>query len=109
MRQANSGGIMETIFGSLSTEQVNQKTKHIDICNTKEILELINEEDNKVSLAVKKEIPNITDAVDIITSQIKKGGRLFYVGAGTSGRIGILDASECPPTFGTTLNWCRES
>lgn len=92
---------MDTVLGNLSTEQVNKKTMHIDVCSTKEILELINAEDMEVSLAVNKEIPNITDAVDIIASRIKKGGRLFYVGAGTSGRIGILDASECPPTFGT--------
>jgi len=92
---------MDTILGSLSTEQVNEKTKHIDICSTIEILELINEEDSTVSLTVKKEIPNIAAAVDIIADRMKRGGRLFYVGAGTSGRIGILDASECPPTFGT--------
>ena len=88
-------------LGSLTTEQVNQKTRQIDVYQTKEILELINDEDRKVSLAVKKEIPNIAVVVDVITEQLKRGGRLFYVGAGTSGRIGILDASECPPTFGT--------
>lgn len=93
---------MNTIFGNLPTEQVNKKTRHIDMCSTQKILELINAEDREVSLAVEKEIPNIAKAVDVITMQIKKGGRLFYVGAGTSGRLGILDASECPPTFGTS-------
>lgn len=88
-------------LGSLSTEQVNERTREIDKCNTLQILELINDEDRKVSIAVKKEIPNIAAAAEAITERLKKGGRLFYVGAGTSGRIGILDASECPPTFGT--------
>lgn len=92
---------MDTNFGELSTEQVNHKTRHIDICSTEEILRLINDEDREVSLAVKKELHNIAKAVDIISLNMRKGGRLFYVGAGTSGRIGVLDASECPPTFGT--------
>jgi N-acetylmuramic acid 6-phosphate etherase len=92
---------METFLGSLPTEQINKKTMHIDMCSTVEMLEMINDEDSKVSLAVRKEIPHIAQAVDVITERIKRGGRLFYVGAGTSGRIGILDASECPPTFGT--------
>lgn len=92
---------MDTHFSSLSTEQVNEGSKHIDVCSTAEILEVINSEDAKVHLAVKKEILNIARAVDIIAGRIKLGGRLFYVGAGTSGRLGILDASECPPTYGT--------
>lgn len=69
---------------------------------TEEILEIINSEDAEVHLAVKREISNIAKAVDTITEHIKMGGRLFYVGAGTSGRLGILDASECPPTYGTS-------
>lgn len=92
---------MENNFSNLSTEQLNESTLHIDLCSTTEMLELINEEDKLVPLAVKKEIPNIAKAVDIITNRMKNGGRLFYIGAGTSGRIGILDASECPPTYGT--------
>lgn len=92
---------MDTNFSILATEQVNEKTVNIDIMSTREMLELINDEDNEVPHAVRSEIPNISKAVDIITAQIKRGGRLFYIGSGTSGRIGILDASECPPTFGT--------
>lgn len=92
---------MDTYLMDLTTEQINKKTSCIDMCSTSEILEMINSEDSLVPLAVKKEIPNISEVVDTIVERIKKGGRLFYIGAGTSGRIGILDASECPPTFGT--------
>lgn len=74
---------------------------NIDSVSTGEMLTLINNEDKKVALAVEKEIPNITKAVDIIAEKLFAGGRLIYIGAGTSGRIGILDASECPPTYGT--------
>lgn len=85
----------------LATEQNNLLTKDIDILPTEEILRLINDEDKKVPFAVEKEIPNISRAVELIVDGLQKGGRLFYVGAGTSGRLGIVDASECPPTFGT--------
>ncbi len=85
----------------LTTEQRNSNTLDIDCKSTSEIVEIINSEDSKVIDAVHKEISNITMAVDLIVKSFKKGGRLFYVGAGTSGRIGVLDASECPPTFGT--------
>ncbi len=85
----------------LATEQNNPNTKNIDTASTEEILKIINEEDKKVPFAVEKEIPNIAKAVELIVDAFKKGGRLFYVGAGTSGRLGILDAAECPPTFGT--------
>ena len=73
----------------------------IDSVSTIEMLQMINDEDKKVALAVEKEIVNIASAVDIIVEKLQKGGRLIYIGAGTSGRIGILDASECPPTYGT--------
>jgi N-acetylmuramic acid 6-phosphate etherase len=73
----------------------------IDSISTVEMLTMINNEDKKVALAVEKEIPIIAKAVDIIIEKIYMGGRLIYIGAGTSGRIGILDASECPPTYGT--------
>lgn len=86
---------------NLTTEQVNARTKNIDTCSTREILKIINSEDMIVPLAVKEEIPNIEKAVDLIVDKIQKGGRLFYIGAGTSGRLGVLDASECPPTYGT--------
>jgi N-acetylmuramic acid 6-phosphate etherase len=69
---------------------------------SKELLESINAEDKKVAYTVEAQIPNIQKLVDAIVSKIKLGGRLFYIGAGTSGRLGILDASECPPTFGVT-------
>lgn len=85
----------------LATEQNNPLTKDIDILPTEGILRLINDEDKKVPFAVEKEIPNISRAVELIVDGLQKGGRLFYVGAGTSGRLGIVDASECPPTFGT--------
>ncbi len=88
-------------ISNLATEQRNQRSKDIDLMSTTEILELINSEDAMVALAIKDELEYISEAVDIITEQFKKGGRLFYVGAGTSGRLGIVDASECPPTFGT--------
>lgn len=83
----------------LTTEQRNERTKNMDEMTTSEILKVMNEEDHKVAEAVKRVLPAITKAVDQISASLKKGGRLFYVGAGTSGRLGILDASECPPTF----------
>lgn len=86
---------------NLTTEGVNQNTITIDECSTEEILRMINSEDQKVALAVEKEIPQITKAVDMLYSALKDGGRMFYIGAGTSGRLGVLDASECPPTYGT--------
>jgi len=81
------------------TERRNQNTLNIDRLATAEMLQRINEEDKKVPLAVEKEIPQIARAVDVVTEQLRNGGRLFYLGAGTSGRLGVLDASECPPTF----------
>lgn len=89
---------------SLSTEQINPNTINIDLVETEEILRMINNEDKLVPFAVEKEIPNITKAVEIIVSSIKNGGRLIYVGAGTSGRLGVVDAAECPPTYGTDPN-----
>ena len=86
---------------SLVTEASNPNTTDIDTKSTREILELINAEDAKVPEAVRKEIPYIAQAVDLLVERFKAGGRLFYIGAGTSGRLGVLDASECPPTYGT--------
>ncbi len=86
---------------SLVTEQRNPASLHIDETPTSEILALINAEDAEVAGAVAKEIPHITHVVDELVARFKMGGRLLYVGAGTSGRLGILDAAECPPTFGT--------
>lgn len=83
------------------TEDINLNTANIDMVSTEEMLTMINNEDMKVALAVQKCIPEIAKAVDIIVKNFLDGGRLFYVGAGTSGRLGVLDASECPPTFNT--------
>jgi len=84
----------------ISTERRNPASAHIDELSTVEMLRIINEEDKKVALAVEKILPEIAKAVDVITDRLERGGRLFYLGAGTSGRLGILDASECPPTYG---------
>lgn len=86
---------------NLVTEAINPVTVDIDKKSTREILELINNEDQKVPMVVREEIPYIEQAVELVVSAFKKGGRLIYVGAGTSGRLGVLDAAECPPTFGT--------
>jgi N-acetylmuramic acid 6-phosphate etherase len=90
---------MAVSTGKLATEAVNPATAHIDTLSTREMLELISAEDAKVAAAVHAEIPNIAHAIDEITARFAQGGRLFYIGAGTSGRLGVLDASECPPTF----------
>jgi N-acetylmuramic acid 6-phosphate etherase len=82
------------------TETRNQRSLDLDMLTTEEILTLINTEDHKVALAVAQVIPQITQAVDLITARLETGGRLFYVGAGTSGRLGVLDLAECKPTFG---------
>ncbi|HHM23548.1 MAG TPA: N-acetylmuramic acid 6-phosphate etherase [Bacteroidetes bacterium] len=85
----------------LITEQRNPATMDIDTKSIPEILRLINNEDKKVPFAVEKEIPYIAKAVEIVVDALKNGGRLIYIGAGTSGRLGVLDAAECPPTYGT--------
>lgn len=87
-------------ISKLSTEQKNPNSINIDKLPTREILKIINNEDKGVPIAVEEEIPYIAEAVDIIVNSIKNGGKLFYFGAGTSGRLGVVDASECPPTFG---------
>ncbi|MBT8400821.1 MAG: N-acetylmuramic acid 6-phosphate etherase [Rhodothermia bacterium] len=85
----------------LATEQRNPRSENIDTATTREILEIINTEDHLVPEAVQKEVPYIAQAVDLVVDAFRSGGSLIYVGAGTSGRLGILDASECPPTYGT--------
>ena len=90
-----------TEISNLSTEQRNPKSSEIDAKSTSEILKIINDEDKTVPYAVEKELPYIEQAVEIIVNALKNGGRLLYFGAGTSGRLGVVDASECPPTFGT--------
>ena len=82
-----------------TTEQ-ESRYSHLEKMSVTEILEGINKEDREVPIAIEKVIPEISKAVELITERMKTGGRLFYIGAGTSGRLGIVDASECPPTFG---------
>lgn len=81
------------------TEYRNENTKDIDIISTIEMVKKMNDEDKIVALAIEDELANIAKAIDLISKQFLKGGKLYYFGAGTSGRLGILDASECPPTF----------
>ncbi len=88
---------------NLVTEGRNENTLDIDRLSTLEIIEKINNEDKKVAYAVEEAKESIVKAVDVITERIKRGGRLLYMGAGTSGRLGILDASECPPTYGVSF------
>ena len=79
--------------------------RHLDQMSTEELLSNINQEDQKVALVVQEQLPAISVLVDAIYDKMKDGGRLFYIGAGTSGRLGIVDASECPPTFGVPHDW----
>lgn len=88
-------------LSKIATEQRNPRTESIDTVGTEEMLRIINAEDAGVAPAVAGQIPAIARAVDGIVERIQRGGRLIYIGAGTSGRLGVLDASECPPTFNT--------
>ncbi len=83
----------------IETEKINKNTENIDLVPTIEMVKMINDEDLQVAQAVNKCLDKVADAVDIIAGNFSSGGRLFYFGAGTSGRLGVLDASECPPTF----------
>ncbi|AIF44419.1 N-acetylmuramic acid 6-phosphate etherase [Virgibacillus sp. SK37] len=87
---------------NLTTETRNQHTANIDTMSTKEILDVINKEDMTVAQRVQQVLPQIEKVVDAVSHALQRGGKLFYVGAGTSGRIGIMDAVECPPTFSTS-------
>lgn len=89
-------------LSKLTTESRNQNTLNIDKVSTLEMVKMINEEDKKVANAIEIELPQIAEAIDGIVERMQKGGRLIYIGAGTSGRLGILDASECPPTYGVS-------
>lgn len=82
------------------TEQRNAASRNLDRMSSLEIITLMNREDRKVAVAVKRELPAIARAVDAVVAQVRRGGRLIYVGAGSSGRMAVLDAAECPPTFG---------
>ncbi len=85
----------------LATETPNPKSTHIDRLRAVDICRVINDEDKTVAAAVEKEIDNIARAAEMVAETLRTGGRIFYIGAGTSGRLGVLDAAECPPTFGT--------
>ena len=91
-------------LGMLLTETRNPASEHLDELSTLEMLALINAEDAKVAGAVQAELPQIAKAVDAVAERFGRGGRLFYIGAGTSGRLGVLDASECPPTFSVSAD-----
>ena len=93
--------LLQTL-STLITEQRNPNSMHVDSLSALEIVQLMNDEDKQVPLAIKKCLPQIAQAVERIVSAFQRGGRLVYIGAGTSGRLGVLDASECPPTFGVS-------
>ena len=96
MGKASTAGLSRLV-----TEQQNPASTRIDQAESEEILRIINREDARVAAAVEREIPAMARAVEAIVERLSAGGRLFYIGAGTSGRLGVLDASECPPTFNT--------
>ena len=93
---------MDDYLAGLSTEGINEDTRNIDLCSTEEMVAMINRQDALVAGAVAAEQQHIARAVDLIYQCFKKGGRLIYLGAGTPGRLGVLDASECQPTFGVS-------
>ena len=93
--------LLQTL-STLITEQRNPNSMHVDSLSALEIVQLMNEEDKQVPLAIEKCLPKIAQAVECIVAAFQQGGRLVYIGAGTSGRLGVLDASECPPTFGVS-------
>ena len=93
--------MMKIDLTTLVTESRNAVSENIDMLPTIDMLKVINQEDQKVALAVEAIIPEIAKVVDLIANAFQSDGRLIYVGAGTSGRLGILDASECPPTYGS--------
>lgn len=93
--------------GHLLTEKINPRTSDLDKCSTDEIVDLILNEDRSITDAIEKETEHISSGVDLIVNRLKSGGRIFFVGAGTSGRLGVLEAAECPPTFGTDPEMIR--
>lgn len=101
MTDRRSGKAIFRELSRLVTEQRNPRSSRLDRLSTPQVLRLMNAEDRRVPTAVGREIGKIGKAVDLMVERLGRGGRIFYVGAGTSGRLGVLDASECPPTFGT--------
>lgn len=100
MNAERPSGDLESLT-SLTSEQTNQRSSDLDLMSAEHILTMMNDEDQKVAGAVRDAIPQIAKAVDLIVGRFNRGGRLIYVGAGTSGRLAVIDALECPPTFGT--------
>ena len=98
--------LLQTL-STLITEQRNPNSMHVDSLSALEIVQLMNQEDKQVPLAIEKCLPQIAQAVECIVAAFQQGGRLVYIGAGTSGRLGVLDASECPPTFGVSLEMVK--
>ncbi len=94
----------QTIMAFIKTTEQSSKYEHLETMSIQELLVNINQEDKTVPLAVEKALPQIAILVEQVVAQMKKGGRLFYIGAGTSGRLGVVDASECPPTFGVPFD-----
>jgi N-acetylmuramic acid 6-phosphate etherase len=86
----------------LSTERMNPLSERIDVMSSRAIAEVMNAEDARVAKAVRSQLEKVAEAIDLAVERFRRGGRLFYVGCGTSGRLGVLDASECPPTFGVS-------
>ncbi len=101
MTDRRSGKTIFRELATLVTEQRNPRSRRLDQMTTPQVLRLMNQEDAGVPRAIQRELPRIAKAVDLIVERLERGGRIFYVGAGTSGRLGVLDAAECPPTFGT--------
>lgn len=99
--QGNARNAPAEDLGMLPTEQRNPETMDIDTLSTLDLVTVLNEQDFSVAKAVERAVPAVAESVDLITERIRAGGRLIYIGAGTSGRLGVLDASECPPTFNT--------
>src|SRR5437667_4740417 len=88
-------------YATLSTEKVNARSRSLDRLSPSQIVQLMNREDRQVLRAIAQRRPAISFAIQVITTALRQGGRLIFAGAGTSGRLGVLEAAECPPTFGT--------
>ena len=95
------------MMSKMNTEQRNPRSMNLDTLSVPEMTKLMNEEDVTVTTAIRQSMDQINDLITVIIKQMEKGGRLFYIGAGTSGRLGILDAAECVPTFGTSPEWVQ--
>lgn len=94
-------------MSKMNTEQRNPRSMNLDTLSVPEMTRLMNEEDTTVTTAIRQSMNQINDLITVVIKQMEKGGRLFYIGAGTSGRLGILDAAECVPTFGTSPEWVQ--